>query len=194
MQTSAELVLIIGDTFIPDRAESIPEEFTKLLSSKKFQHILSTGNIGNKETYTWLQTLLATKSKLTNIKSLSDDGSQLNDKEIIKIGDFKIGLISSGLIVPCNDIEMLSSMQKKLDVDILVSGGSCKNDVFILEDKYFINPGSFSGAYSYLGDNKHSFMVMIINGDVGNLYRYELNRTTKAVECSKIELNKNIVN
>jgi vacuolar protein sorting-associated protein 29 len=69
---STELVLIIGDLFIPDRAEAIPEEFIKLLTHKKFNHILCIGNVRNKETYDWLQTLLV-RNKITCVKNLTDD-------------------------------------------------------------------------------------------------------------------------
>jgi vacuolar protein sorting-associated protein 29 len=193
MQT-AELVLVIGDLYIPDRADSIPEVFIKLLSNKKFQHILCTGNIGNKETDDWLQTLLATPniSKVSCVKSLSDD-SKLKDKEIIKVGDFKIGLICSSLIVPSDDIEMLSYIQKQLDVDIVISGGTGKSSIMNLDGKYLLNSGSLTGAYSYLGNNIPSFILLAINGDFGMLYLYELNKSTNAVECFKMELLKNII-
>jgi putative phosphoesterase len=38
-------------------------------------------------------------------------------------------------------------MQRQLDVDILISGHTHKNEVNEYEGKWFINPGSVTGAY-----------------------------------------------
>ncbi len=51
-------------------------------------------------------------------------------------------------VVPWGDAESLANLQRKLDVDILVTGHTHKNDVYEYEKKYIINPGSITGAYS----------------------------------------------
>jgi vacuolar protein sorting-associated protein 29 len=112
---------------------------------------------------------------------------KLHDKEIVKVGEFKIGLVSSCQIIPLGDIEMLGSLQKELDVDILISDGMGKSSIVNYEGKHLLNPGSLTGAFSPLGDNKPSFILLAINGDVGILYHYDLDTSTKAVECSKID-------
>jgi putative phosphoesterase len=40
-------------------------------------------------------------------------------------------------------------MQRQLDVDILISGHTHKNEVNQIDGKWFINPGSITGAYRY---------------------------------------------
>lgn len=41
---------------------------------------------------------------------------------MLEIGDFKIGLCHGHQVVPWGDLECLASLQRRMDVDILVSG------------------------------------------------------------------------
>lgn len=70
--------------------------------------------------------------------------------QVVQIGDFSIGLCHGHQVVPWGDPESLANLQRKLDVDILITGHTHKNDVYEYEKKYIINPGSVSGAYSAL--------------------------------------------
>ena len=49
MSQFGELVLLIGDLHIPQRSVDLPEKFKELLVPGKVQHIVCTGNIGNRE-------------------------------------------------------------------------------------------------------------------------------------------------
>jgi vacuolar protein sorting-associated protein 29 len=68
-------------------------------------------------------------------------------------------------IVPWGDPESLANLQRQMDVDILITGHTHKNEVrrlrldyesrsalsqqvYEYERKYIINPGSLTGAYS----------------------------------------------
>ena len=44
-----ELVLVVGDMFVPQRAPDISEQFKSILIPNKLQHVLSLGNIGSRE-------------------------------------------------------------------------------------------------------------------------------------------------
>ena len=52
-----KLVLICGDLHIPYRKEKIPEKLSQLFLPNRIQHVLCTGNIGNKETLEFLKNL-----------------------------------------------------------------------------------------------------------------------------------------
>lgn len=204
----ASLILITGGLQIPDRISEIPEEIKKVLSHKKnkFEYILSTGlgsSSSDRESIEFLQSLLLNQNQysiknLIDVKSedslSSDSKNQINSKkeiETIKIGDFIISIINGYQIVPWGDIDSLSSIQKQTGCDILVSGYTHKPSIFNYEGKYFINPGSMTGAYSPLcNDPNPSFIVFIVNGDCGVVYLYELNTSTKNFEVSKYEVNK----
>jgi vacuolar protein sorting-associated protein 29 len=48
---------MLGDLHIPNRAVDIPDPFKELLVPGKIQHVLCTGNIGNREHTDWVKSL-----------------------------------------------------------------------------------------------------------------------------------------
>ena len=65
-------------------------------------------------------------------------------------------------MVPWGSTESLARLQREMDVDILVTGHTHKNEVNEYEGKWFINPGSITGAYSSItSDVTPSFILMI---------------------------------
>jgi putative phosphoesterase len=69
---------------------------------------------------------------------------------VLTLGEFKVGLCHGHQAVPWGDRESLAILQRQLDVDILITGHSHKFEAFEYENKFFINPGSATGAYSGL--------------------------------------------
>ena len=76
-------------------------------------------------------------------------------------------------MVPWGDTESLAMVQRQLDVDILISGHTHRFDAFEHENKFYINPGSITGAYSALDRYfaelslaqcyNHKFMIAVID-------------------------------
>jgi putative phosphoesterase len=54
------------------------------------------------------------------------------------------------LLVHLGDIESLSMLQRQMDVDILITGHTHKFEAFERDNKFFINPGSATGAFNAL--------------------------------------------
>jgi vacuolar protein sorting-associated protein 29 len=201
-QDNIHLILITGDLHIPTRGDNIHEEIKKVLSQKKFQYILSPGNIGNKESYDYIKSLCTLpntnvhivkgESLEENTGSSNTSNSLTNEIKTIKIEDFIITIINGGQIVPWGDLESLASIQKQTGCDILISGCTHKMEVTNYEGKYFINAGSLTGAYSPLiNDPTPSFMVMVISADLCILYSYEFDEKKKSFDIKKVEINKN---
>lgn len=69
------------------------------------------------------------------------------EQKVVTVGQFRIGLVHGHQIVPWGDVESLAMLQRQLDVDILISGHTHKFDAFEHEQKFYINPGSATGAY-----------------------------------------------
>ncbi|OTF75023.1 Calcineurin-like phosphoesterase domain containing protein, partial [Euroglyphus maynei] len=165
------LVLVIGDFHIPYRKHSLPNKFKKLLIPGRIQHILCTGNLCTKECYDYLKTLA---TDIHIVKGELDD-SNYPDKKVITIGQFNIGLCHGHQIVPWGDEESLSMIQRELEVDILITGHTHKFNAFEKDGKFFINPGSATGAYSSLEDNIiPSFVLMDIQSTTVVNYVYQL--------------------
>ena len=195
---NAELILVLGDFHIPHRTQEIPEAIKKVLDSKagKFQHIFSTGNIGNKQTLDWIRTLCQNNNNIHIVKGdnylSSNEEKNLNETITVKIGEFIISLINGYQIVPWNDIQSLSTLQKQLGSDLLISGYTHQASCLNYEGKYYINPGTVTNTFSPLiNDPSPSFMILVISYEYADIYLYELNQLTKELEISKIDITKN---
>lgn len=66
------------------------------------------------------------------------------------VGQFRIGLIHGHQIVPWGDMASLAILRRQLNVDILISGHTHRFEALEYENKFYINPGSATGAYSAL--------------------------------------------
>jgi vacuolar protein sorting-associated protein 29 len=123
------------------------------------QHVLCTGNLVTKETYDDLRSLAP---NVHVVNGGFDEDMNFPDTKVIQIGQFRIGLTHGHQIVPWGDAHALAMMQRKLDVDILITGHTHKNEVNSHEGKWFINPGSITGAYSTATSEGTEQLVLII--------------------------------
>jgi vacuolar protein sorting-associated protein 29 len=191
-----ELVLVVSDMFVPQRSQDIDPQFKTILIPNKLQHVLSLGNIGSRESYDWLKSL---SNDFHSVKGDFDEGD-MPEKKVVTIGEFKIGLIHGHQVLPWGNTNSLSSVQRELDCDILLSGQTHEVKVEVLDNKLYINPGSISGAFSNcVSDPSPSFVLMVLQGTEAIIYLYVLNDRTQKFDVSKVEFRKggekyNIVN
>ena len=182
-----ELVLVVGDMFVPQRSPDINEQFKSILIPNKIQHVLSLGNIGSRESYDWLKSL---SNDFHTVKGDFDEGD-LPEKKVVQIGEFKIGMIHGHQVLPWGDLDALTNVQRELGCDILLSGHTHQIDIKVKDKKFYINPGSISGAFSHLiADPNPSFVLMILQGEEAIVYSYILNDKSQKFELSKIEFSK----
>ena len=175
--------------YVPDRCSDIPEQFKNLLIPNKIQYVLSLGNIGSRDSYDWLKSL---SNNFHAVKGEYDENINLPETKVVQIGDFKIGMIHGHQVVPWGDSEALANIQRQLNCDILLSGHTHSNSVSIYDGKYFINPGSISGAFSpLLPAPIPSFVLMVIQGDYAIVYLYEMVDKSKKFVVAKMEFTKN---
>ncbi len=182
-----ELVLVVGDMFVPQRSPDINEQFKSILIPNKIQHVLSLGNIGSRESYDWLKSL---SNDVHTVKGDFDEGD-VPEKKVVQIGEFKIGMIHGHQVLPWGDLDALTNVQRELGCDILLSGHTHQIDIKVKDKKFYINPGSISGAFSHLiADPNPSFVLMILQGEEAIVYSYILNDKSQKFELSKIEYSK----
>ncbi|KAF8279328.1 putative vacuolar sorting protein [Trypanosoma cruzi] len=141
------LVLVVGDLHIPQRAAAMPEEFTQMFSPGRINIVLITGNVGCREMYDYFRTVAP---EVYCAKGEFDQWShtQLKETHVITVEDLKIGLVHGHQVVPCGDRDSLAILQRKLDVDVLVSGATHHCKTFEFDGHLFINPGSITGAFT----------------------------------------------
>ncbi|XP_068573970.1 vacuolar protein sorting-associated protein 29 isoform X1 [Cebidichthys violaceus] len=171
-QAGHRLVLVLGDLHIPHRCNTLPAKFKKLLVPGKIQHILCTGNLCTKESYDYLKTLAG---DVHIVRGDFDENLNYPEQKVVTVGQFKIGLIHGHQVIPWGDMASLALLQRQLDVDILISGHTHKFEAFENENKFYINPGSATGAYSALESNIiPSFVLMDIQASTVVTYVYQL--------------------
>lgn len=163
------LTLLIGDFHIPERVIEVPSKFKKLLapnpqqipSNNKISKVLCLGNITNSiETLKFLHNL---SPEFHLVRGEYDDAVIMNqhltrlDKsasnipfhKTLIVDNLRIGFTNGYQIIPKNDPLSLLTLARELNVDILVWGGTHKVEAYTLDGKFFINPGSATGAFSY---------------------------------------------
>ncbi|KAG7662594.1 VPS29 [[Candida] subhashii] len=163
------LTLAIGDLFIPERSINLPSKFKKLLcpnpnsipTNNKISRVVCLGNITNSQkTLEFLHNLSPqfsiVKGEFDNSVILSQQLSLISKKEepipyynVFVCDGLRIGYTNGFQIVPRGDPLSLSAFARELDVDVLIWGGTHKVEAYTLDGKFFINPGSATGALSF---------------------------------------------
>lgn len=173
----------MGDCHIPHRASEIPEKFQKMLVPNKMQHVLCTGNLVTKDQYDELRNLAP---NVHVVAGDCDPEGAYPEMEVITIGQFRIGLCHGHQLVPWGDQHSLSALQRKMNVDILVTGHTHMSHVRTEHGKWFVNPGSITGAFSSAtNDVVPSFMLMALQGPKVVAFLYELKGDNVVVSKSE---------
>lgn len=167
------LVLVVGDLHIPNRAASIPEQFRKMFTPGRINIVIITGNCCNKETFEYFKSLTADVHCTRG--EYDDWNKDLQETFTLEIEDLKFGVVHGHQVIPWGDKDTLAIWQRKLDVDVLISGHTHVNKTFEFDGKLFVNPGSITGAYTpFDSDVTPSFVLMDVrdNGLTAFSYQY----------------------
>jgi vacuolar protein sorting-associated protein 29 len=181
---TSRLVLVIGDLHIPDRALDIPAkveiscvyqnsrkdteslQFKKLLTPGKIGQTLCLGNLTDKTTYEYLRSI---SPDLKIVKGRFDsDATSLPLSQVVTHGSLRIGFMEGFTVVAPTEADLLLAEANKLDVDVLCWGGTHRFDAYEYMDKFFVNPGSATGAMptGWLADGEEmvpSFCLMDVS-------------------------------
>jgi vacuolar protein sorting-associated protein 29 len=119
-------------------------QFKKLLAPGKIGQILCLGNITSKETYEFLRGIAP---DLHIVKGDFDvEAPNLALSKVVTHGSLRIGFTHGHTIIPPGDGDSLLVAARQMDVDILLWGGTHKFEAYEMEGKFFVNPGSATGA------------------------------------------------
>ncbi|KAG8907340.1 Vacuolar protein sorting-associated protein 29 [Tulasnella sp. 403] len=166
----------------------LPAKFKKLLVPGKIQQVLCTGNVCDKETYEYLRTISAD----VHVVRGDYDETPFPFSQTIIHPSLRIGVIHGHQSVPVGDLDALNSVARTMDVDVLISGHTHKFEAVEFEGRFFLNPGSATGAWNGAAttDPTPSFALMDIQGPVVVTYVYSLIEGEVRVE--KVEYRKPI--
>ncbi|KAI5477531.1 hypothetical protein MNV49_006119 [Pseudohyphozyma bogoriensis] len=139
------LVLALGDLHIPLRTHDLPSKFKKLLVPGKIQQIVCTGNVCDRETWEYLR---GVAPDVRGVRGDYDENPALPPSLVLQHGPLRIGVLHGHQVVPLGDTEALSAVARKMDVDVLITGGTHRFEAFEYDSRFFVNPGSATGAFS----------------------------------------------
>jgi len=134
--------LIIGDTHVPDRAESIPEWVKDVVESKDYDAILFTGDATEYSVVHYLERHGRTYAVRGNI-----DAVELPRFRIIDAEGHRIFLFHSTEVRPRGDPDQLLEYGRTAGADIVVFGHTHRRTAYVHGKVLFVNPGTATGAW-----------------------------------------------
>ncbi|RKP24394.1 Metallo-dependent phosphatase-like protein [Syncephalis pseudoplumigaleata] len=110
--------------------------------------------------------------------------------KVIQHGALRIGLVHGHQMQPWGDPAVLAMTAREMDVDVLVSGHTNQVEATERDGKFYINPGSATGALtSYDGEEMvPSFILMDVQNSSIVTYIYQL--VDDEVKVEKTEYRK----
>lgn len=183
-------ILCIGDSHIPNRAKELPSqiynEIDTLTRETLFDFTLFTGDVINfQELLEYLN--LKTKGKFYIVMGNMDYHYGNRNVPIYQKLDIvfedkdkiTVGLTHGAQISPRGDHTQLEDLAIEKGYNILVSGHTHKEEIFLTKSGILlINPGSVTGAWSFLASGIPSFVVLTIN------------ESTKEINADLIQIEK----
>jgi putative phosphoesterase len=168
-------ILIIGDAHIPRRAQQVPppiiDKLKQLSSKEPFDYSFFTGDeVHAPEFMNFLN--LITKRDLFRVVGNMDyyennrDLPMHREKSILLPNNQKIiiGLTHGAQINPRGDHDQLELLAQEKNYHVLITGHTHKEETFLSPQGILIlNPGSVTGAWSFVASGVPSFMDLLID-------------------------------
>ncbi|PRT53580.1 Vacuolar protein sorting-associated protein 29 [Wickerhamiella sorbophila] len=174
------LILVVADAHIPDRAIDVPEQFRKLLIPGKIEKVVALGNVAGTKTQKLLRSIT---SDVVGVKGDMDTDLQLPLTQTIEVENLRLGLATGLSIIPDGDPEALLIASRQMNADVVLWGGSTNVDTFELDGKFFLSPGSLTGAQSAESVSSiPSFCLLDLKGKQCVVYIYSLEKNLVKVE------------
>ena len=136
-------VLVFGDTHIPSRRDSIPEEFYKHIKDNVYDLALITGDL---ERESDMRAALPPLPRSFIVIGNMDYNSSYNFHEQVQLDDFNLLLIHGTQLRPRGSIEQLWEILQQIGGDVAVHGHTHRAAIDLYKDRLFLNPGTISGA------------------------------------------------
>ena len=151
---------VISDTHIPDRAKDIPKKILEDFAGVDM--IIHVGDLVDLSVLKKLKSICANTLAVWGNMDPAQVRSQLPEKEVIKVGKFKIGIMH-GYGAPANLISLLGSVFKDDNVDVIIFGHSHNGVNEKREGVLFFNPGS---ATDKVFAEYNSYGIIEINDEI----------------------------
>jgi vacuolar protein sorting-associated protein 29 len=177
------LILVIGDFFIPERQTDLPLKFKKLLVPGKISTVFATGN-PSLQIRKFLETISKTLICTSKLKE------KYTKHVVTEFEGWRIGMVDSHTMLDVGDPLEKQILGRQLNVDILITNGTHVFNAYDLNQRFYLDCGSATGAFS-IDSNEQiipSFVLMDLNAVSLTLYIYKLIEGNVKVE--KLEYKK----
>lgn len=168
------VILVIGDTHIPDRADEVPEKLLNIIENgKPWDIAVFTGDFTGDSVYRWFLKL----GKKVYLVRGNMDYLPLPRTQVFRINDLIIGLHHGDGIYPRGNTRGLTRIAVELGADILFTGHT--HSPFIKhglsKNILLLNPGSLTGVWGGGGGSmKPSMMILELYDNKLKIEHYEL--------------------
>lgn len=155
-------VLVIGDTHIPDRAESPPRVLKGIIDSfAPWDVVVFTGDLTSESILKWVRGL----GNSVYVVKGNMDYLPLPKTAVFKVEEYVIGVHHGDGFYPRGDPAKLTKIAHSLGVNVLISGHTHADFIKTgsTGKELLVNPGSLTGVWSGGGGSyTPSFMVLEI--------------------------------
>ena len=182
--------LLIGDSHVPKRASDIPKQIQikleELTKSELFEYTFFTGDEINYPEFMEFLNLIKERDVFRVIGNMdyyygNKDAPIYQELNIVIEGknNLVIGLTHGHQVSPRGDRTQLELLALEKEYNIMISGHTHKEEIFLTKNRILLlNPGSITGAWSFVASGIPSFIV---------LYMHNI---TKNIEISLFQLDK----
>ncbi|MHA1731725.1 MAG: YfcE family phosphodiesterase [Promethearchaeota archaeon] len=205
-------VLVIGDSHVPDRAAGVPSEvraeLDRLADGDPFDLVMCTGDIvTSPEVVEYFRGFSPDPESFHVVQGNMDYFAGVTNPTVREVavnvgssGEARVGLFHGHQIHPRGDREKIIKFAKKLGANVIVSGHSHADDVYLdaKEGILLLNPGSCTGAWSFVASGVPSFMRVVFSSEpasvVVELFKFPPARGDPVVETWNFGLENGRVN
>lgn len=134
------MILVISDSHLPHRAESIPEEIWSEV--EKAETVIHCGDFETRELYEKLE------SKAKEFYGVQGNCDRFETEKYIdfEMKEYSIGVTHGTGIHPRGDHDTLANIAEKMGVDVLFHGHTHHQEAVEHNGKVLLNPGSCTGV------------------------------------------------
>jgi len=199
-------ILAIGDSHIPRRAKNIPVQICDVLEKNvlngKFDYTFFTGDVVKALRFMSYLKKITKSEVLIVIGNMDYYGGNQNapiyqhiEVSIETKENLTVGLTHGHQIHPRGDHAQLGTLAYDNNYNIFISGHTHKEEVVLTNNGVLLlNPGSVTGAWSFVASRNPSIIILILDERTGEidvfLHQYEI-RSSKLREKKSSFIFKN---
>jgi putative phosphoesterase len=170
-------LLAIGDAHIPRRAREIPpkiyEKLETLAEERLFDYTFFTGDVIDAPEFIEFLKLRTKRDFFRVIGNMDYYGGNRDAPVFQKLelsNHLLIGMTHGAQITPRGDHDQLELLAVEKSYNILISGHTHQEEMTLTKNGFLLlNPGSVTGAWSFVASQIPSFIVIKVNEETGNI-------------------------